>query len=79
MKNPFINILGWIAVISLLSAYALLTFSFIDTGVIYQFLNLLGAIGLGLTALYTKNYQSLVVQIFWACIGIAGLLILVNR
>lgn len=68
-----INIFGWQGVLSLLGAYALISFKAIDQGGIYQILNLIGAGGLALTASQTKNYQSLVVQVFWMLIGVTAL------
>lgn len=74
MKNIWINSTGWIGVACLIGGYVLLSFSFIDQGLLYQLLNLVGAIGLGLTAWVTRNRQSLYVQIFWGIIAISALI-----
>jgi hypothetical protein len=66
----WVDIVGWVGTASVLLAYACLSYGAIANGWVYQSMNLLGAVGLGLTAVKTKNHQSLVVQIFWAIIGI---------
>lgn len=75
MKHSwYIEGIGWIGVLCLLGAYGLVTLGIIDTGWIYQLLNIVGALGLGVIAIYTKNYQSLTVQIVWVLVGVHWML-----
>lgn len=66
----FIDILGWIGAIEVIIAYLLVS-SGKTTGesVIYQLLNLTGAILLIIQTLYLKAYPSAFVNIIWTVIA----------
>jgi hypothetical protein len=77
VKKPihlFSEIFGWYGAIAILGAYALVSFSFITAdGLIFQLLNLTGALGLLAIGYYKKVYQSVVLNIIWSIIGILAI------
>lgn len=74
-KKIAIEIIGWYGVAALIGAFALVSFSFLSpSSIIYQLLNLTGALGV-LTDAYTqRNYQPVVVNAFWAAIAVISLI-----
>lgn len=74
MKKFVIEGLGWYGVLAILSAYALLSFDQISAhSVAYQLLNASGAVGIGVDALYAKNYQPVVLNAVWLLIALVAL------
>lgn len=68
------EIFGWYGAIAILGAYALVSFLVIPSnGLIFQILNLTGALGLMAVAYYKKVYQSVVLNIVWSIIGIIAI------
>lgn len=79
MKKAFvIEVIGWIGTIALLLAYGLLSGGYLDASYAYQSMNILGAVGLCIVALYKRTWQVVVVEIFWISIGVYGLSKLMN-
>lgn len=75
MKKTVVEGLGWYGVVAILSAYALLSFDVITAhSLTYQLLNASGAIGIGIDALYAKNYQPVVLNAVWLFIALVSLL-----
>lgn len=68
-RKVFDEAFGWYGTIAILSAYALLSFGFIPTGLIYQVLNGTGALGIVYISFKKKNYQPGVLNIAWAVIA----------
>ena len=76
MKRKIINIFGWYGVAAILGAYALLNFGMLEVkSIIYQLLNLTGAIGVGVDALNDKDWQPVVLNLVWAVIAIVSIII----
>ncbi len=76
MKRKIINIFGWYGVAAILGAYALLNFGILEArSIIYQLLNLTGAIGVGVDALNDKDWQPVVLNLVWAVIAIVSIII----
>lgn len=74
MKNIITEILGWYGVIAIVLAYILLSFNFIGSNsLIFQGLNLTGAVGIVADALDDKNIQPAVLNMIWAIIACAAL------
>ena len=74
MKQSHYEILGWIGTFLVLGAYFLVSFSWLDgESLIFQLMNLFGSLGLLAIAFSKKVYQSVVVNIVWAAIGIVAL------
>ena len=74
-KRVLMETFGWYGAAAILGAYALVSFSFITAnGLIFQLLNLTGALGLMAIAYHKKVYQSVVLNIVWSIIGIIAIL-----
>ena len=75
MKNNITEILGRYWIVAIVGAYALLSFNIIvDDSLLYQGLNLTGAIGVVVDALDDKNTQPAVLNIIWAVIAFIAIL-----
>ncbi len=74
-KMFYAEIVGWYGAIAIILAYALVSFGAITpTSPTYQLLNLTGATGVIIIS-YAKNVkQSVILNIFWACIAIFALI-----
>ncbi|TSC59671.1 MAG: Uncharacterized protein LiPW15_691 [Parcubacteria group bacterium LiPW_15] len=80
MKRKIINIFGWYGVAAILGAYALLNFGMLEArSIIYQLLNLTGAMGVGVDALNDKDWQPVVLNLVWAVIAIVSLIISLSQ
>ena len=72
--NMFFDIMGWIGMILVLLAYALLSLEKINNGIAYQVLNLLAGIFMAI-GLFPKNaWFSFTLQIFWSIIAIVSII-----
>lgn len=68
------DIIGWIGMILVLIAYALLSTDKIKNGILYQFLNLIAGIFMAI-GLFPKNaWFSFTLQIIWAIIALITIL-----
>jgi len=76
------DILGWIGAVLLITAYVLLSIGVLDgQSLVYQLLNLFGALGLMTLGLARKAYPSVATNIVWLIIGvvtIVGILLVVD-
>lgn len=73
-KKKIENTVGWFGAAATLSAYFLISFSIVHPrDLIYQILNLAGAIGLATICFYKKTYQPLTVNIIWSFIAILAI------
>ena len=69
-----VEILGWYGLIAVVIAYASVSLSFVSpNSYVYQFLNLSGAVGLGLVAFVKKAYQNGVLNLVWGAIAVLAL------
>ena len=67
----FTEAAGWIGVLSILCAYALLSFEVVSSQSLwYHGLNVVGGVGIIIDGLADKNYQPVVLNLIW--MGIAG-------
>lgn len=70
MKNTF----GWIGMVLIICAYGLNSFQVISvTSLFYQILNLLGSVGMVITAYTNRDNPAMVLNIIWAVIAIVSL------
>lgn len=68
------DIFGWIGMILVLVAYALLSINKIKSGYLYQFLNLFAGIFMAI-GLFPKNaWFSFTLQIIWATIALLSII-----
>ncbi len=74
MKKVLVEVFGWYGVVAILLAYALVSFSYIQTSsLLYQLLNITGALGIVVDAWYAKNYQPAVLNLIWAIIALIAI------
>lgn len=74
MKNKLISLFGWYGVLAIVLAYTLLNFNIINsTNIMYQTLNITGALGIVTDSLNDKDYQPVVLNIIWMIVGIVAL------
>lgn len=70
----FAEIAGWYGAVAILAAYALVSFNVISGhSLVFQLLNLTGALGVIVISLYKKVKQSVILNIFWAGVAIVAL------
>lgn len=70
-----IQIAGWTGTFLIVFAYFLVLYKKVDGGnKIYQAMNLLGAIGVGINVFHQQAYPALVLQVIWGIIAIVSLL-----
>lgn len=75
MNKNFANILGWYGAVAILVAYALVSFSFISANsMLFQIINLTGAVGIIVISLYKKVYQSVVLNVVWTIIALVAII-----
>lgn len=75
MKNHIDEIIGWYGTVAIISAYALNSFGILPTThLLYQSLNLTGALGIAYISLKKKTYQPGVLNLVWAVIAAIALL-----
>lgn len=74
MKKLLAEIVGWYGTVAIVAAYALVSFAVISSdSLIYQFLNLTGALGIVIISLTKKAYQPATLNIIWAIIALVAL------
>lgn len=80
MKKEFVSeFFGWYGVIAILVAYALLNFGIVDIhSLLYQVLNVTGALGIAYDALKDKDYQPVVLNTIWALIALFSIIKIVS-
>ncbi len=65
-----IEIFGWLGMVMILVAYALLSFSVLPSNSLtYQLLNVVGSIAIAVVAYTKRAYQPMVLNIVWAFIA----------
>lgn len=69
-----IEIFGWYGTIAIISAYFLNSFGVLSSAdVLYQLLNISGAIGIVLISFKKQAYQPMILNIIWTIIGTLAL------
>jgi hypothetical protein len=80
MKQKAAGIAGWYGACAIVAAYAFVSFNLISaTGLVYQALNLTGAIGIIVISLIKGVKQSVVLNTFWAVIAVLALVHLIIK
>lgn len=76
----FYDIIGWIGMILVLVAYALLSTNKIKNGFLYQVLNLLAGLFMAIGLFPKKAWFSFTLQIIWSIVAIVAISkILISR
>ena len=66
---------GWIGTILIVLAYFLISRQYLTgKSKIYQFMNLFGAIGVGINVFHQEAWPALALQVTWAVIAIVSLI-----
>jgi hypothetical protein len=73
-KKNLISMFGWIGAISIISAYALLSFHVISDGLLYNLLNLIGALFVVVDAFDDKAYPPALINIAWFVVAFISLI-----
>ena len=74
-KNLVAEIAGWYGMSAIVGAYALVSFGLVDAeSVVYQLLNLTGALGIIWISFVKRVWQSVTLNLFWCAIAIAAIL-----
>ena len=75
MNKKLAEIIGWYGTVAIVGAYALSSFNILSPqDIIYQILNLTGALGIVIISLRKKTYQPAVLNIIWTIIALIALL-----
>ncbi len=75
MNKTFTNILGWYGTLAIITAYILVSFSFLSAhSMLFQILNGTGAIGIVVISLYKKAYQPAVLNIVWTLVALIAII-----
>ena len=70
MKHKLIEIFGWYGMVAIIGAYALSSFGVLEPNtLLYQLLNLSGAVGIVCVSFTKKAYQPGVLNTIWAVIA----------
>ncbi|MEK7089888.1 MAG: hypothetical protein AAB920_03695 [Patescibacteria group bacterium] len=73
--ETLIQIAGWIGTCLVVLAYFLVSYKKMGAdSKLYQMMNLLGALGVGVNVFYQKAWPSVALQIVWAIIAITALI-----
>lgn len=75
----FFDVLGWIGMILVLLAYALLSTNTIKNGKLYQTLNFFAAILMAIGLYPTKAWFSFALQIVWALIAVISIIKILKK
>ncbi|OGE29909.1 hypothetical protein A2772_01140, partial [Candidatus Daviesbacteria bacterium RIFCSPHIGHO2_01_FULL_38_8b] len=74
MQKSLIEWGGWYGTISIITAFALSSFSVIKpTDLLYQILNFTGAAGIVAVSFYKRVYQSGILNLIWAIIALVAI------
>mgnify|MGYP001568079435 CR=1 FL=1 len=72
--NKYTEIAGWYGMLAILGAYALVSFKLVKSdSLVFQLLNLTGAIGLIIVAASKGVTQSVILNIFWGAVALIAL------
>lgn len=73
-RGKFAEVCGWYGMLALITAYFLVSFGVIDgEGLVFQLTNLTGGIGLLIVAASKGVVQSVILNFFWAVIGLVAI------
>ncbi len=77
--KTFVELFGWYGAVAIVTAYMLVSFSFVDsTNIWYQLLNLTGALGIVVVSFSKKTYQPAAVNVIWALIALVALVKIIH-
>ena len=72
--KTFVDLSGWVAALLILGSYSLLSFGKIQaSSPIYQFMNILGALGFIINCTWNGAWPSVALNVVWVGIGVYAL------
>jgi len=75
IKEIFIDVVGWYGVVATIGAYILVSFLILSpTSLVYQALNLTGALGVTIETYYKKDYQPFWLNLIWMLIAFVAII-----
>ena len=75
VKMRLIEIVGWYGTVAIVGAYALSSFSILSSSnLLYQIINLTGAIGIVIVSFSKKAYQPGVLNMIWTVIALIAII-----
>ena len=70
----FVQVVGWIGAFLVVLAYFLVSYKKVQgDSRVYQLMNLIGAVGVGINASHQEAWPSFAIQIVWGIIAIVAL------
>jgi len=73
-RQVFAEVAGWYGTVAILAAYAFVSFGFISgEGLVFQLLNLTGAVGIIVIASYKHIVQSVVLNVVWSIVALIAI------
>jgi hypothetical protein len=67
--------IGWVGVTSILGAYSLNVFGVLNASdLTYGFLNFFGAVGVIISSYAKKDFQPVILNVFWLLIALIGVI-----
>jgi hypothetical protein len=74
MKNIIIEIIGWYGVVATIAAYIFVSFAILSpASLLFQFLNLTGALGVTIETYCKKDYQPFWLNLIWMIIALIAI------
>ena len=73
------DVLGWIGMVLVLVAYALLSTNKINNGKLYQFINLIAALFMAIGLLPKNAWFSFALQVAWGIIAIVSIIKIIKE
>jgi len=75
-----IEIIGWYGTVVIIGAYALSSFGILNSSsIIYQILNLTGALGIVIVSWPKKAYQPATLNVIWSLIALLAIIKIIFR
>lgn len=75
MNGKLSEIIGWYGTVAIVGSYGLSSFGLLSSqSLVYQILNVTGAVGIVVISLRKKTYQPAVLNIVWTVIGLIALI-----
>ncbi len=69
-----VEIAGWVGVVAIVCAYALVSYGFISPDQLaYQLMNLLGATGIIINSWSKRDYQPVVLNVVWLVVALTAI------
>jgi|RhiMetdeSRZDD1v2_1073273.scaffolds.fasta_scaffold28145_8 hypothetical protein len=75
MMTTYVDVLGWLGSVAVVAAYSLISLQKLQsTSKLYQWLNLVGSVGLAVNTAYYHAFPSTVVNMIWLLIAGSALI-----